>query len=125
MTPEVISSIKPEVYLGQFFHSRDVVHLAHLQTTSYAEHKALNEYYDGLLDLLDSMIESYFGCIGKRINIKIPASDYINPETHLKQFKDYVKKHRGVLGTDRTDVQNILDEIIALINKTLYLLTLS
>jgi hypothetical protein len=125
MTPEVISSIKPEVYLGQFFQSRDIIHLAHLQTTSYAEHKALNGYYEGLLDLLDGMIEAYFGCIGKRVNIKIPASDYINAETHLKQFKDYVKKHRNVLGMERTDVQNILDEIIALINKTLYLLTLS
>lgn len=125
MTPEVISSIKPEVYLGQFFNSRDIIHLAHLQTTSYAEHKALNSYYDGLLDLLDDMIESYFGCLGKRLNIKIPSAEYINPETHLKQFKEYVKKHRGVLGMDRTDVQNILDEIIALINKTLYLLTLS
>ena len=125
MTPEVISSIKPEVYLRQFFQSRDIIHLAHLQTTSYAEHKALNGYYDGLLDLLDGMIEAYFGCIGKRVNIKIPASDYINAETHLKQFKDYVKKHRNVLGMERTDVQNILDEIIALINKTLYLLTLS
>jgi hypothetical protein len=125
MIPEVISTIKPEVYLGQFFYSRDVIHLAHLQTTSYAEHKALQKYYNGLLDLLDDMIESYFGCIGKRVNIKIPASDYINAETHLKQFKEYVKKHRSVLGTDRTDVQNILDEIIALINKTLYLLTLT
>jgi hypothetical protein len=125
MTPEVISSMRPEVYLGQFFQSRDIIHLAHLQTTSYSEHEALNKYYDGLLGLLDSMIESYFGCIGKRVNIKIPASDYINAETHLKQFKEYVKKHRGVLGMDRTDVQNILDEIIALINKTLYLLSLT
>lgn len=125
MTPEVISSIKPEVYLGQFFNSRDVMHLAHLQTTSYAEHKALNNYYDSILDLVDSMIEAYFGCIGKKLSIKIPSAEYINPETHLKQFKDYVKKHRNVLGMDRTDVQNILDEIIALINQTLYLLTLS
>jgi hypothetical protein len=125
MTPEVISSIKPEVYLGQFFNSRDIIHLAHLQTTSYAEHQALGSYYDSLLGLVDGMIETYFGCIGKRLNIKIPSAEYINPETHLKQFKEYVKKHRNVLGSDRTDVQNILDEIIALINKTLYLLTLS
>lgn len=125
MTPEVISSIKPEVYLGQFFNSRDIIHLAHLQTTSYAEHQALGSYYDGLLGLVDGMIEVYFGCIGKRLNIRIPSAEYINPETHLKQFKEYVKKHRNVLGSDRTDVQNILDEIIALINKTLYLLTLS
>lgn len=125
MTPEVISSIKPEVYLGQFFNSRDIMHLAHLQTSSYAEHKALNAYYDSLLGLIDDMTEAYFGCIGKKLSIKIPSAEYINPETHLKQFKDYVKKHRNVLGLERTDVQNILDEIIALINKTLYLLTLS
>jgi hypothetical protein len=125
MTPDVISSMRPEVYLGQFFNSRDIIHLAHLQTTSYAEHKALNRYYDKLLPLLDDMLETYFGCLGKRLNIKIPSAEYINAETHLKQFKDYIKKHRNVLGSDRTDVQNILDEIIALINKTLYLLTLS
>jgi len=125
MTPEVISSIKPEVYLGQFFNSRDIMHLAHLQTSSYAEHKALNAYYDSLLGLIDDMTEAYFGCIGKKLSIKIPSAEYINPETHLKQFKDYVKKHRNVLGLERTDVQNILDEIIALINKTLYLLSLS
>jgi hypothetical protein len=124
MTPEIISSVKPEIFIGQFFYSRDVMHLVHLQTTSYAAHKALNKYYDKLLDLTDGMIEAYFGCIGKRLNIKIPASDYITPESHLKQFKEYVKKHRNVLGTERTDVQNIIDEVIALINQTLYLLTL-
>jgi hypothetical protein len=125
MTPEVISTIKPEVYLGQFFQSRDIIHLTHLQTTSYAEHKTLNSYYESILGLTDELIESYFGCIGKRINIKIPASDYMNAQTHLTQFRDYVKKHRGVLGTTNTELQNIIDEIIALINQTLYLLTLN
>lgn len=125
MTPEVISSMKPEVYLGQFFQSRDIIHLAHLQTTSYAEHKALNEYYDGILDLTDELIESYFGYLGKRVNIKIPASDYMNAQTHLIQFRDYVRKHRNVVGADRTELQNIIDEVISLVNKTLYLLTLS
>lgn len=125
MTPEVISSIKPEVFLGQFFQSRDIIHLTHLQTTSYAEHKALNSYYDSILGLTDELIESYFGCIGKRVNIKIPASDYMNAQTHLNQFRDYVKKYRNVLGSNNTELQNIIDEVISLINQTLYLLTLS
>jgi len=122
---ELFTSVKPEVVIGQLFQSRDMMHIAHLQTTSYAEHKALNGYYDELLDLVDSLVESYFGCIGKRLAIKIPASDYVNPGVHLKQFKEYMMRHRNAFGMDRTHIQNIIDEIIALITKTEYLLTLS
>jgi hypothetical protein len=125
MMPDLISSMKPEVVLGQMFQSRDMMHIAHFQTTSYAQHNTLQKYYEGILGLADEITEVYFGCLGKRLNFKIPASDYMNPETHLKQFKDYIKKHRNVFGLDRTDVQNLIDELIALINKTLYLLTLS
>jgi hypothetical protein len=34
-------------------------------------------------------------------------------------------KHRNTFGVDRTHIQNIIDEIIALITKTQYLLTLT
>jgi len=122
---ELFTSVKPEVVIGQLFQSRDMMHIAHLQTTSYAEHKALNSYYDGLLDLVDGLVESYFGCIGKRLSIKIPASDYVNPGVHLKQLKEYMIRHRNAFGMDRTHIQNIIDEIIALITQTEYLLTLS
>jgi hypothetical protein len=122
---EIFTTVKPELVIGQLFQSRDTIHIAHLQTVNYAEHKALNKYYDSLLDLTDGLLETYFGTIGKRINIKIPASEYVNPQQHLKQLMEYVKKHRGVFGTENTHIQNIVDEILALISKTLYLLTLS
>lgn len=122
---ELFTTVKPELVIGQLFQSRDTIHIVHVQTTGYAEHKALNAYYDGLLDLVDDLLESYFGTIGRRINFKIPASEYVNPEQHLKQLMDYVKKHRNVFGADNTHLQNIIDEILALIAKTLYLLTLS
>lgn len=54
---EIFTTIKPEIVLGQLFQSRDIMHLTHLATTSYAEHKALNKAYDGLLSLLDDLIE--------------------------------------------------------------------
>jgi hypothetical protein len=122
---EIFTTVKPELVIGQLFQSRDTIHIAHLQTVNYAEHKALNKYYNSLLDLTDDLLETYFGTIGKRINIKIPASEYVNPQQHLKQLMEYVKKHRGVFGMENTHIQNIVDEILALISKTLYLLTLS
>jgi hypothetical protein len=122
---ELFTTIKPEIFLGQLFQSRDIMHLTHLQTVNYAEHKALDNYYSSVLDLTDSLIETYFGTIGKRVNIKIPASEYMNARTHLTYMKDYIFKHRGVLGMENTHIQNIIDEILGLITETLYLLTLS
>ena len=121
---ELFTTIKPEIVLGQLFQSRDIMHLTHLGTTSYAEHKALNNAYEELLDLIDDLIESYYGTTGKRLNIKIPASEYVNARAHITYIKDYIMKHRTVFGKDNTHLQNIIDEIIALYSKTLYLLTL-
>lgn len=121
---ELFTTIKPEIVLGQLFQSRDIMHLTHLGTTSYSEHKALNNAYEGLLDLIDDLIESYYGTTGKRLNIKIPASEYVNAKAHITYIKDYIMKHRTVFGKENTHLQNIIDEIIALYSKTLYLLTL-
>ena len=92
--------------MGLLFQSRDAMHLTHLKTTSFAEHKALNAYYDGILDLTDSFIETYFGRNG-RIEIIIPEAKSLSAMEHLKEL------------------QKILDaEMLGLVNKTLYLLTL-
>lgn len=117
------SSVKPEVFFGVLFHSRDCMHLTHLQTLSYAEHKALDGYYTELLDLTDKLIETYFGAVGKRVSIKIPASEFINAQAHLKQLCSYIESNRNIF--EHSQLQNIIDEICALIDKTQYLLTLS
>lgn len=122
---ELFTTVKPEIVLGQLFQSRDIIHLAHLQTTSFSEHKALDTYYSEVIGLLDDLVEAYFGTIGKRVNFKIPGSEYMNAKAHLTYMKDYVMKHRNVFGTENTHLQNIVDEIIALITSTLYQLTLN
>lgn len=111
----------PGKFIGTLFHSRDTMHIAHLQTTSFAEHKALNAYYDGILDLTDKFTEAYFGRF-KRCEIVIPESKNMDSTTHLKELQ-------SVLDTERnnypSELQNIIDEMIALVDKILYLLTLN
>jgi len=50
--------------ISYLFHSRTQTHIFHLQTTSYAEHMALNAYYDGIIPLIDTLVESYQGKYG-------------------------------------------------------------
>ena len=43
----------------------------HWQSQSYSEHIALNEYYDGLPDLVDGIVESYQGKYGIQTGYKM------------------------------------------------------
>ena len=107
-------------FIGELFRSRDAMHLEHLRTTSYAEHKALNEYYDGILGLTDSFTEKYFGRNG-RVEIIIPESKKQDPTAHLTELRGIIEAERDNYSSD---LQNIMDEMIGLINEILYLLTL-
>ena len=46
------------------FNTRTNAHIAHLQTRSFSAHKALNEFYDGVLDIADSFAEASQGTQG-------------------------------------------------------------
>lgn len=110
------------------FHSRQQAHFWHLQTKSYAEHKALNEYYDGILELTDQLLEVYLGK-GKKIDfnrITMVFKGY-NKQAMIEYFKKlarYMVRVKKSLKDSDGDLLNIMEEIIALINKTLYLFTL-
>lgn len=110
----------PSKFLGILFQSRDMMHLTHLDTRSFAEHKALNAYYDGILELTDSFTEKLFGRSG-RIDIVIPESKKQDAVTHLKGMQATIEAERDNYASD---LQNIMDEMLGLVNKTLYLLTL-
>jgi len=88
---------------------------------SFAEHKALNGYYDSILELTDGFIESYFGYYG-RVDIEIPASKDMDAITHLKSLAKTIDAERD---NYPSCIQNIMDEMSALVYKTLYLLTLT
>jgi len=110
----------PGNFIGTLFQSRDAMHIAHLQTTSYAEHKALGAYYDGILDLTDKFSEVYFGRM-KRVEIVIPESKNTSAVEHLKGLQSTIDSERN---NYPSELQNIMDEMLALVDKTLYLLTL-
>ena len=110
----------PGKFLGTLFQSRDMMHIQHLQTTSFAEHKALNAYYDGILELTDTFAEAYFGRF-KRVEIIIPEAKVCSAVDHMKEMQSMIDSERN---NYPSELQNIMDEMLGLVDKTLYLLTL-
>lgn len=107
-----------EFYIGKLFQSRDVIHLAHLKTTSFAAHKAMNEYYDGILGHVDDITEALQGQESKLLNISIPASQAEDPITHLTGIKAMLLTWRE--DTNIEWLKNQIDECSTLVASTLY-----
>lgn len=104
------------------FHSRIQAHTLHLQTKSFAEHSALNGYYDGIGDLVDGLIESYQG----KYNIiegykSYDIVNYKSTEETIKYLKDLDGKVQKLRDCCKdTYIQNQIDNVNELINSTLY-----
>ena len=113
--------------IGQFistlFASRTQAHIFHLQTPSFAAHKALNDYYDEIVGITDGLVESYQGKYGIITGYgNIALQEYQSCEAIIMFFETlcmYVEKSRQMLPQD-TYIQNQIDEVVALINSTIY-----
>lgn len=119
--------VLPSVTIGEFFlkllHAATNGHILHLQTKSYSEHKALQNYYEGLPDLVDAIIEQYQGAYQKIV--EYPATyEAPNPDAlqEVMAVRDFLAKNRSVVG-DYTSIQNQVDELMSLLDSTVYKLT--
>lgn len=106
----------------RLLHSQTQVHVFHLQTKSYSEHKALQGYYEGIDALVDGIVESYQGKYGLITNYKSYDMDqYSNGKKTIGYFMELLK----VIDENRKSVedsyiQNQIDTVQELINSTVY-----
>jgi hypothetical protein len=108
-------------FVGLLFLSRDFAHRAHLNTDSYAQHVALREFYDGIVDLADKFSEAWMGRNLKKIG-EIPMLQSPKGEalTVLKRHLAVIEETRDFVDAKDTPLNNIIDEIVALYLSTIY-----
>ena len=108
--------------ISLLFHSRTQAHTLHLQTKSFAEHMALNGYYDGIGDLIDGLVESYQGQYGIIESYKsYDIVSYKNTESTTKYLQDLCKKINSLRDCCKDSyIQNQIDTVCELINSTIY-----
>jgi hypothetical protein len=114
--------MNPAEFFITLLHAATVAHVLHLQTRSYAQHKALDSFYKELPDLVDNVIEAYQGKNNKIVTdypAKSVSPQSKNPLEFLQWLSTYVEKNRESVGKD-SELQNMVDEIAGLIDSTLY-----
>ena len=111
-------------YIGTLMQSRNQAHIYHLQTPSYAKHMALNDYYDEIIELVDSIVESYQGKydILKGYKMVGTLKDWESDEDIIKYFEQlakYCELKRTKLPQDGF-LNNLYDSVDELIRSTQY-----
>ena len=109
-------------FVGMLFLARDVTHSVHLNTRSYAKHKALQKFYENIIDRADTFAEAYQGKHGLIGPIGLQSA---NKTTNVLEFledqvKEIEKCRYEVCDKEDTPLQNLIDEILALYFSTLY-----
>lgn len=101
-----------------------VLHLGAIGDGSYAKHKALNEYYDGIVDVADRFAEAYMGlCGGERIKFNTSSFKLEMDATKmLKGMLAEIEAAQAECGDSM--IKQILDDAKELVCSTIYLLTL-
>lgn len=109
-------------YFSNLFHATTQLHIDHFQADTYAKHIALEEAYEGLLKLLDTLIEVRQGESEVKFTgyKAIPFSDNQDSIDYLEALIQSSNDYR----LDKSsNVQNLVDEILTVLNKTIYKLT--
>jgi hypothetical protein len=111
-------------FIGMLMNSRNQAHVFHLSTNSYAKHKALGNYYNKIEGLFDNYAEAYMGKYGRINPIKINGRYLTNSVKTREYFGKLLQRIKTLNLPKDSYLRNIQDEIIQLIRKTMYMLTL-
>jgi hypothetical protein len=107
----------------------------HWQTTDYAEHIATDNLHIQMSTLVDQFIEVIQGKRGVhrlKVNnnpIKLYNIENLDIITYMEDFKYFLVSDLPEIiqmeGMGQTDLLNIRDEMLSIINKTIYLFSLN
>lgn len=121
------------LYTEYFLGLLGQIKLCHWTTKKYSTHKALDELHKNLSEDIDKFIEVYVGKYNlngdviKEFSINMKAKTMIDNDIKecLKFHNENLRKIRNTnFSKNSSDLQNIIDNMIANINQSLYLLNL-
>lgn len=122
--------ITPEYIKGKLFSLSNAAHSLHLETKSFAEHKALGKTYEDLVGLKDGILESLMGYTNKRVGSAQVESlpDYSKEE--CKNLANEIMEfgyelYEWAESKKYCDVENKAQDLSGVGAKLSYLLTLT
>jgi hypothetical protein len=118
--PEVDNSGIKEL-ISRAFSTRNLLHFNHWQNPSFAAHLATGDLYDGIINKIDDIVETYMGKFGKFTIDSQPASTM--PECickHVKKEAEWMCDNKAKIANGSEPVLNMLADLEGLYSKSVF-----
>lgn len=100
--------------IAALFAIRDKAHVLHLKTKSFAQHVALGEFYEKLLDLTDDLAETYMGKYQLDLVHATAPHNFesaMDAKTFIQQVAEWMQVEKQKISPEDSFLMNIWDEI--------------
>lgn len=104
--------------------------ICHWQTKGIARHEAFGDFYDDLTPLIDKYIEQAMGKYGRFVldeetkTIELSNLSELDIKSLINTTREALVQFTEQLDPSDTDLLNLRDEFIGLVNKYAYLFTM-
>ena len=95
----------------ELFHARTTAHVLHLKSRSYAQHVALQGFYDRVIPLADALAEAYQGEYSLIETYPPKYSPYSDPLLLMDDLRECVDECAKEIDRTESHLHNILDEV--------------
>lgn len=112
-----------EQLIARVFYARNVAHFEHWQANgvgAYARHKALGEFYEDIIDALDSLVEAYQGAFELVGTIPAPKTKAEAIQLILIEDAEWIEKNHEAICRGNRAIANLIDNVTGKYLSTIY-----
>lgn len=117
---------------GSFLSLMAQIKMFHWSTLSYAKHKALDDLHEVLSEKIDFFVEAWIGRGKKQpiTHLSVPLGIVVGdatakPEKYVAEQRERIAVMSAKTFAKAPELQNILEEMLAEMDKSLYLMNLA
>lgn len=107
-------------FISRVLAARDATHREHWRTKIYAQHMALADFYESVLDALDEIVEVYQGQFGLVGDFTVQTKKVTDITNYLRDDVEWIQSVRDVIANDDPAVMNLIDGLCGIYLRCLY-----
>lgn len=112
-----------EELISRVFYARNLAHFEHWRAKgegSFAKHSALGDFYDGVIDALDPLVEAYQGAFELVGPIPAPKDMHNACLKCLEADAEWIEEHHEEICKGNRAVANLIDTLTAVYLSAIY-----
>jgi len=112
-----------EELIARVFYARNVAHFEHWRAEGvggYARHKALGEFYEEIIEAVDSLVEAYQGAFELVGTVPAPKTKAEDILLLLIEDAEWIEKNHESICKGNRAVANLIDSLTGVYLSTIY-----